>query len=70
MPIYLFECKDCNASWDVVRRVKDIDMPGPPCPSCNKETVRIKNGTAPSIQFDDSDGWQTPKHKMPIKRER
>jgi putative FmdB family regulatory protein len=56
MPIYVYRCWGCKATWEATMRV---DAPLPGCPICDKGPVE-KQPTAPAVHFKGS-GF-TPKH--------
>lgn len=38
--IYEYKCNTCEIAWDVQRPLKNYDLSSP-CPSCNKEGMRL-----------------------------
>lgn len=56
MPIYEYNCKNCEQVFEVVRRMQDYQEPAY-CPKCSKEGVRKLS--APAVRGDYA-GYQCP----------
>ena len=53
MPIYDFQCTNCNFQSEMLRKMSDPSLAT--CPNCKKETL-AKKLSAPSFQLSGS-GW-------------
>jgi putative FmdB family regulatory protein len=56
MPLYEYQCKDCGASFDSLRSMKDSDSPIP-CKECHSQETARKIST-----FNASSGGRAVTH--------
>lgn len=63
MPIYPFECEDCNVEWDVMVPISKRPK-RKKCPECGKycKVLMFREGEPPNIQFKGT-GWWITKHR-------
>ena len=60
MPLYIYECEDCEVSWEIVASIKKCPN-RKKCPSCGK--LRQKTITGGSGTIFKGFGWFTNTHR-------
>lgn len=69
MPIYEYECSNCQHHFDLIQKISDV--PAEECPQCFKNTAK-RLISAAGFQLKGSGWYQTDfknKGKPPVKKE-
>jgi putative FmdB family regulatory protein len=54
MPIYEYECTDCNHKWEIQQKI--TDAPQKKCPECKKKKAKRLISSGQSFQLKGQ-GW-------------
>ena len=55
MPIYEYDCNDCNVRFELLRKLSQVDDPTP-CPECGRDVKKIMSPTNHSFAHNPVGG--------------